>query len=296
MLNRSISRDRDLSDLVNEHGSDVGLLFSWMIPHLDRDGRLDADPEVVKGLVVPRIRRINSGKVAELLRILSAKKLVEVYEDDRGLRFLSFPGFKKNQKGMRYDREAASEFPDPESCRQVSGLDPDQLRIDSGSTPAEWNRIEENGMEGEGEKKVTGSSQSLRADDQASIYTLNDIWQWYRRYHKRAAKKIGDKNAKLGRARLKEGFTPDDLKQAIDGYHRSPWHKGVNDRNTQYLGWDLIMRDQGHVQRGIEMATDPLLDSGMSEQTRKNVTNTQQWLEHRQEKRRQEEEQDDERH
>jgi hypothetical protein len=173
MLNRSISRDRDLSDLINETDSDVGLLFTWMIPHLDRDGRIDADPEVVKGLIVPRLRRIDAAKVAELLRILAAKNLVEIYEDDRGLRFLSFPGFKKNQAGMRYDREAASEFPTPEECRQVSGPTPESIRTNSGPAPAEWNGMEENRMEGE-EEAGGGSAGSGSLQDSVRPVPLND--------------------------------------------------------------------------------------------------------------------------
>ena len=49
-------------------------------------------------------------------------------------------------------------------------------------------------------------------------------------------------------------FPVDRLKLAIDGYHRSPWHTGQNKRQTKYLSLELMMRDIGHVQSGLEFA------------------------------------------
>ena len=83
-----------------------------------------------------------------------------------------------------------------------------------------------------------------------------EIWDHYRTHHKSAAKilKSGRKEYRLIKARLGEGYTIDDLKRAIDGYHRSPFHCGQNDRGTKYLTAALIFRDASHVQTGIELA------------------------------------------
>ena len=282
MLNRSISRDRDVAELANRAGLDAALLFTWMIPHLDRDGRVDADPEVVKGLVVPRVAHFTSGVVADLLRSLSGARMVQIYDDGRGCRFAVFPGFAKNQTGFRYDREATSEFPDPKECTLVSGPTPDPLRSYAGVVPDERKGMEQKGTEGEGERKdLSGSAPDLvlipdvippkrRPDG------TEEVWARYAELHPRA--KLGDKERRAIKARLKEGSTVADLCQAIDGYHRSPFHTGDNDRGTKYLDATLIFRDASHVAKGIELATAPA-GPVLSVLTKKNLRAGQAWLE-----------------
>lgn len=85
---------------------------------------------------------------------------------------------------------------------------------------------------------------------------IGEVVDHYRRLHPRAfpaGLRKSSRESKLLIGRLREGFTTDELKLAIDGYHTDPWHLGVNDRNMSYLGLDLIMRDSAHVQKGIEM-------------------------------------------
>ena len=40
MLNKTISIDPEVATLVNELGGLAGVLYTWMIAHLDRDGRI----------------------------------------------------------------------------------------------------------------------------------------------------------------------------------------------------------------------------------------------------------------
>jgi transposase-like protein len=281
MLNRSISRDRDVAELANTVGVDAALLFTWMIPHLDRDGRMDADPEVVKGLVVPKLAHFTSGVVSDLLRSLSGTRMVRIYDDGRGCRFAVFPGFAKNQTGFRYDREAVSEFPDPGECTLVSGPTPDLLRSNAGVVPDERKGKEQKGTDGEGERKdLSGSAPDLVLIPDAPPPKrepdgTEEVWARYAEHHPRA--KLGDKERRAIRARLREGSTVADLCQAIDGYHRSPFHTGENDRGAKYLDATLIFRDASHVAKGIELATaadDPVL----SVQTKRNIRAGDAWL------------------
>ena len=59
MLNKSISYNKDVATLVNELGAEAGLVFTWIIAHLDRDGRIHGDEHVLKGAVFPRIAGID---------------------------------------------------------------------------------------------------------------------------------------------------------------------------------------------------------------------------------------------
>jgi hypothetical protein len=80
------------------------------------------------------------------------------------------------------------------------------------------------------------------------------------------------------RARLEEGHSVPDLVQAIDGYHRSPFHLGENDRGQPYLGLELIVRDGSHVAKGIELAQQRA-GPVMSEREQRGVRAGLSWLE-----------------
>jgi len=56
---------------------------------------------------------------------------------------------------------------------------------------------------------------------------------------------------KLIADRVAEGFSPEDLKSAIDGCKASAWHMGENDRRKKFDGLGLIFRDAEHVEKFI---------------------------------------------
>lgn len=62
------------------------------------------------------------------------------------------------------------------------------------------------------------------------------------------------KRQKAIQARLKDGYSVDRLKTAIDGCAASAWHQGANDRNRPYNDIELICRDAKRVDQFIEMA------------------------------------------
>lgn len=138
-LSRSIATDKRLGalSLLSE------FLFLKTIPHLDRDGLILA--EFLGITVAPRRPEVASID-AELWREWVAVELVIAYETKEGT-VLFFPGFTKNQQGMRYEREAPSRYeapPDfirtktglvPVAIPPDSGLTPEELRMNSGLTP-----------------------------------------------------------------------------------------------------------------------------------------------------------------
>lgn len=66
-------------------------------------------------------------------------------------------------------------------------------------------------------------------------------------------RKVSDKERALVRARLEDGYTADDLIEAIDGNMASAWHQGKNDRGKAYDKLNLILRDASHVDEFREM-------------------------------------------
>jgi len=136
MLNKKIVLDPDVARVSDQ----AALLFSWLIPFADRDGRLFGDPHVVKGQVMTRRPTYTVETIRECLKELAEHGLIEWYEDDNDM-YISLPGFRHNQEGLRYDREAESQYPAPPSAEGSTtrpvfcGPTPERLRSDSGATP-----------------------------------------------------------------------------------------------------------------------------------------------------------------
>lgn len=126
-LAKSISHNQELASVSIE----AALLFTWCIPHLDREGRMPGHPALVKSIACPMRPEITVESVPELLRSLGGRGLIRWYEVD-GKQVLEFPGFKNHQRGARLDREAASRLPSS-TCKGARDL----LRTGSGPTPEE---------------------------------------------------------------------------------------------------------------------------------------------------------------
>ena len=104
-----------------------------------------------------------------------------------------------------------------------------------------------------------------------------EVFAHYRGYHPRAHKTPHSKQKEWGKikARLAEGYSVDDLKLAIDGCHRSPFHMGENDNGRKYNTLELIVRDGSKVQSFIELAQQegPVL----AQKTSKTIRAAQAW-------------------
>jgi len=114
-LSKSISSDWNL----NQCSIEADYLFARCIPHLDREGRMTGHPGQIKGLVVPLRAELDPIGVDRALGELAAAGLVVWYEVE-GKPYLCFPGFQKNQKGLRAEREAASAIPEPAKGRPIT--------------------------------------------------------------------------------------------------------------------------------------------------------------------------------
>lgn len=77
----------------------------------------------------------------------------------------------------------------------------------------------------------------------------------YRKHHPRALPRVtsASKEYRQVAARLREGYTVQDLCDAIDGCHASAWHMGQNDRRTRYNSLELITRTADKVTQFIEI-------------------------------------------
>lgn len=120
-LSKSVSTSQKLASLSTDSPR---LLWTWLLPHLDREGRFHADPAIVKGHAVPRLKNHTEKAIEANLQELASVGLIVLYQVN-GDRYLQFNQFDENQPGLRKEREAESQCPAP----------PDKVRSKSGAVP-----------------------------------------------------------------------------------------------------------------------------------------------------------------
>lgn len=139
-LSRSVGQNEQLARVDLE----AALLFTWCVPHLDVEGRMTGKPELIRATVCPLRPEITIGRIPGLVRQLVRERLVTWYEVD-GRQYLAFPGFSRQQRGLRKDREAVSRIPSPQGkgVRLLDAADVAQLSlvdkppvVHAGATPA----------------------------------------------------------------------------------------------------------------------------------------------------------------
>ncbi len=85
----------------------------------------------------------------------------------------------------------------------------------------------------------------------AAVQAVFDHWV---RVMGKDRSKLDESKAKKIRARLREGFSVDDLKTAIDGCRSSPHHMGQNDTGTPYNSVVSVFKDGTRVEEHVERA------------------------------------------
>lgn len=112
-ISESVAKDMRLNSLSIE----AELVYLMTIPHLDRDGLIEGDTDLLFGTVCPKRRQFQDLMeyyIGEWVGV----GLVTRYESSEGP-VLWFRGFAKNQAGLRYDRESPSIFPPPPGYKRT---------------------------------------------------------------------------------------------------------------------------------------------------------------------------------
>lgn len=126
---RFISKEICLDKRVNELSDSNSILgFTWLITHLDCEGRTYGDPAIVKSLIFPRRPEITIEMVEYYIKEWAEAGLIILYEADDI--YIQFPNFDKHQVGLRKDREPASIISElTEDCRIIAGKYPAEVNV-----------------------------------------------------------------------------------------------------------------------------------------------------------------------
>jgi hypothetical protein len=216
-ISRSISISEQIDDLIDREGFEAGLLITWMIPHLDVEGRMKGGPKTVKAAVCPLRDDIDKAKVEAILTAADDLGIIRWYEVD-GERFIWFPKFLEHQQGLRPKREGASTV--PEFLPEYSGTTPGVLR---------GKLSKEKTSKGKG-SKVNMPPAGI---EKTSIQLVVD---YYRDRNPGKGKHIKPGHADWKRiASLLADFSVDDLKLAVDGNLIDDWHVANRKHSAEYV-------------------------------------------------------------
>jgi hypothetical protein len=126
---RLISTESSIDPELNSISPYAMLLYLLTIPHLDRDGLIDAHPLRLTAIAAPLRLELRDGAQG-LIDEWVATGLVVRYQVDQQRGVLFFKGFRKHQSGLEYGREPASRFPPPPGwTRTRDGLVPDSSEL-----------------------------------------------------------------------------------------------------------------------------------------------------------------------
>lgn len=119
MLKKVISDSKKLASLKSDSAR---LLWTWILPYLDIEGRYYADPDMIKGKVVPRVKTFTPENINDYLSEMDSVGLITLYESE-GEKYLQFRNFKEFQN-LRESKEAKSKIPSPKQVQDNGGSSP----------------------------------------------------------------------------------------------------------------------------------------------------------------------------
>ncbi len=124
-LSKSISLDENVNALSDDTAR---LLFTWLISHLDCEGRLHGDATTVKSIIFPR-RNISVKRIDKYLNEIEKNGLIFRYSIN-GNTYLAAPNFEKHQTGLQKSKEAQSQIPSftPELLKSRAKQSPPQVQ------------------------------------------------------------------------------------------------------------------------------------------------------------------------
>lgn len=141
---RMITKDICGDKRINELSSDTSrLAFTWLITFADREGRTHGDPAMVRSMLFPRRQDVSIEQMEDIIKEWAVVGLIVWYECNGDL-WIWFPGFSKNQPGLRKDKEAPSKIPEPSE----DGTELVRSRYGLGTYQVPLKRKEENRREG----------------------------------------------------------------------------------------------------------------------------------------------------
>lgn len=231
---RSIKHEFFINEDLATVSSDARLLAMGLATIADKAGRLEDRPIRIKASLFP----YHSVDVDALLGELSAPGVgfIERYVVD-GKRYISIVNFSKHQHP--HPKEPESTIPEPCKATASNGKPRRAVKHNGGPRKAH---------DEPGDHRNDHGDLDHRKSIAAQARSVFAFWQ----EHLNHPRSIFDsKRERAVTARLKDGFTVEQLKTAVRGCKLTPFNMGQNDRHTVYDDIQIICESAKNVERFI---------------------------------------------
>ena len=106
-------------------------------------------------------------------------------------------------------------------------------------------------------KKKEPKEETKTLSSPTSSTVVHAVFSYWQEALNHPQARLTPEREKAIRARLKEGYTFDQITQAIDGCRASPFHRGQNERSQAYDDLTLICRNGSKLESFINVAATP---------------------------------------
>lgn len=193
---------------------------------------------------------------ADCTQVLSVFGFLEV--DGADFRVKGADRYLRVKEARSQNGKAAAARGNLRRGKSVGGISPTAPSAPPNSAPTELQQASsptpntEHRTPNTEEKITTLSAEADPADPAWQVFGY-----WVKTAGKNARTAFDSKRRRAVLARLKDGYTVEDLCRAVDGCLLTPHNAGQNDRGERYDDLELICRDAAHVDRFQINATAP---------------------------------------
>lgn len=82
---------------------------------------------------------------------------------------------------------------------------------------------------------------------------ITEVFSYWQQIMDKPRSRIDSKREKAIRGRLRDGYSVQDIQDAIQGCAWSSFHRGENDRQKRYQDIELICRDASHIDQFLDI-------------------------------------------
>lgn len=243
------------NEILAEQSIFTRLLFIGLWTLADREGRLEDRPKRIKLELFP----CDSDDVEQGLSALSENGFIVRYEVNN-VKIIEIVNFLRHQTPHGTEKDSVLPAIDGsitvhqrDSKGYVSGKKRPNNVIQT--------KKHDNPPLESSESTVTKHPDSLNPDSNTCAVGTADVcvlvFDHWKTTLNHPMAKLDKNRKKVISERLKDGYSIDDLKTAINGCKNSEWHMGKNDRSTVFDDLELILRNAGNVDKFIGFARQP---------------------------------------
>lgn len=265
-----MSRSRNIKPglWLNEELAEISIPARYLFPALwclaDKEGRLEYRPKKIKIEVYP----YDEIDIIPLVAELHGKKFISVYENE-GLFYVQINNFTKHQNP--HPKEKSNGYPAPVNiCNYDGNLKqfnytagnlilpfPSSSLIPSFLIPESMNPNDS--PDGEScpaeAEPISMVPEIINDTPKHSLKKQNalEVFEYWKSTLNHERAKMDKKREQKIKDRLNDGYSVEDLIDAIDGCKLSPHHQGANEHGVKYDDIELICRDASRVDKFIKL-------------------------------------------